>query len=208
MADFENNNYDLFENYQRYDTVNEYLNFLATKYPELCKVECIGKTYEDRDINILRISSFSKGCRPVIFVEGGCHAREWISLVVALKCMHELVEKFEINQKYLKRVDWIILPLLNPDGYEFSHDHNRNWRKNRSFIEGCAQRGTDPNRNFDISWTKASRRPSFTTYRGSQPFSERETCALRDILLKEKPKFYITIHSRSKALLYPFAFRR
>lgn len=208
MLDFENNNYDLFENYQRYEAINQYMTFLAQKYPETCRVETIGKSYEEREIKILRISTNLKGTKPIIFVEGGCHAREWISISVALKCIYELVECAGENQKYLKRVDWIVLPLLNPDGYEYSHEHNANWRKTRSPITGSSQKGTDPNRNFDISWIKASRRPSFTTFRGSQPFSESETCALRDTLLKEKPKFYITVHSRSKALLYPFAYRR
>ena len=29
-------------------------------------------------------------------------------------------------------VNWIIMPLLNPDGYEYSHTHDRMWRKNRT----------------------------------------------------------------------------
>lgn len=127
---------------------------------------------------------------------------------MALKCIQELVECRLSNEKLLKRMDWIVLPLLNPDGYEFCHEHNKNWRKTRSAIEGTAQRGTDLNRNFDIAWLKASRRPSFITFRGSKPFSESESCALRDILMIERPKFYIAVHSRSKAILYPFAYRR
>ena len=29
-------------------------------------------------------------------------------------------------------VDWLIMPLLNPDGYEYSRTTDRMWRKNRS----------------------------------------------------------------------------
>ena len=29
-------------------------------------------------------------------------------------------------------VDWYVAPLLNPDGYEYSHTNDRLWRKNRS----------------------------------------------------------------------------
>lgn len=71
--DFENNNFDLFDNYQRYTSINEYLRHLATKFPDFCKVETIGKSYEDREINILRISNNFKGPKPVVFVEAGCH---------------------------------------------------------------------------------------------------------------------------------------
>ena len=28
-------------------------------------------------------------------------------------------------------VDWYVAPLLNPDGYEYSHTNDRMWRKNR-----------------------------------------------------------------------------
>lgn len=37
----------------------------------------------------------------------------------------------------LTAVDWYFVPLANPDGYEFSHETNRLWRKNRSpAVEG------------------------------------------------------------------------
>lgn len=31
----------------------------------------------------------------------------------------------------LERVEFIIVPVVNPDGYEYSWDVNRLWRKNR-----------------------------------------------------------------------------
>jgi murein tripeptide amidase MpaA len=34
--------------------------------------------------------------------------------------------------KDLVSVDWYIIPLLNPDGYEYSHEVDRMWRKNRA----------------------------------------------------------------------------
>lgn len=40
-----------------------------------------------------------------------------------------------------------IVPVLNPDGYEFTHTKDRMWRKNRAHHEGeCV--GIDLNRNF------------------------------------------------------------
>lgn len=32
----------------------------------------------------------------------------------------------------LKQADFYIMPVLNPDGYEHSHTHDRMWRKTRS----------------------------------------------------------------------------
>lgn len=39
-----------------------------------------------------------------------------------------------------------ILPVLNPDGYEYTHTHDRMWRKNRAQYGECI--GVDLNRNF------------------------------------------------------------
>lgn len=208
MLDFENNNYDLFGSYQRYDTICKYLQFLGQRYPKICQVDCIGQSWEKRDIVSIRISENSKVQRPIVFVEGGCHAREWISVAVALKCIHQLVENLNDNLRYLKKMNWIVVPCANPDGYEFSFEKNKNWRKTRCPNADSTHRGVDPNRNFDVSWTLASRRPSLSNFRGPVPFSEPETCALRDAMIREKPKFYIAIHSHSKALLYPFAYKK
>uniref|UniRef100_A0A336KNC8 CSON012972 protein n=1 Tax=Culicoides sonorensis TaxID=179676 RepID=A0A336KNC8_CULSO len=196
--------------YQRYETICKYLEYLCQKYPRHIKMEAIGQSYENRDIKMVRISENFKGSRPCVFIEAGCHAREWISVATALNIIHQLVEKFQDNQRCLKKLDFYIVPLLNPDGYEYSHEKNKNWRKTRRPNEGTQQKGTDINRNFDIGWKFASKRPSLSNYRGPHPFSEQETCALRDILqlLKSSCKFYIAIHSFAKALLYPWACKR
>ena len=69
----------------------------------------------------------------------GIHAREWIAVSVGLNMIDRLVNEFrkvaETGQRNdITNVDWYIMPLLNPDGYEFSHANasNRLWRKNRS----------------------------------------------------------------------------
>lgn len=40
-----------------------------------------------------------------------------------------------------------IVPILNPDGYEYTHTHDRMWRKNRAKHDG-ERVGVDLNRNF------------------------------------------------------------
>ena len=61
------------------------------------------------------------------------------------------------NNDTLEMYDWIIVPVVNPDGYEFSHTDDRMWRKNRgksksllNIISNC--RGIDLNRNFGYNW--------------------------------------------------------
>lgn len=42
--------------------------------------------------------------------------------------------------------------MFNPDGYEYSIDVDRMWRKTRTRIAGSQCRGIDPNRNFETAF--------------------------------------------------------
>ena len=42
--------------------------------------------------------------------------------------------------------------MFNPDGYEYSIDGDRMWRKTRTRIVGSQCVGIDPNRNFDVAF--------------------------------------------------------
>ncbi|CAH2043874.1 unnamed protein product, partial [Iphiclides podalirius] len=43
--------------------------------------------------------------------------------------------------------DWYLVPVVNPDGYAYTHTNDRLWRKNRARI-GNSPVGVDLNRNF------------------------------------------------------------
>lgn len=62
----------------------------------------------------------------------GMHAREWISPAVAMFIIKQLVERYETFKPVVDKVDWYILPMVNPDGYEYTHTSDRLWRKSRS----------------------------------------------------------------------------
>lgn len=50
------------------------------------------------------------------------HAREWVTTPVTLYSIHRLVENLRTEDTdLLADIDWIILPLVNPDGYEYTH---------------------------------------------------------------------------------------
>lgn len=70
---------------------------------------------------------FQTASKPVIVIQCLLHGREWVTLPVALWAIQELV----INNRdpdLLRDVDWIILPIANPDGYEFTHARVSNKR--------------------------------------------------------------------------------
>lgn len=53
-------------------------------------------------------------------MESLLHAREWITLPATLYAIEKLVIDVE-EQDLLQNIDWIIMPIANPDGYEWTH---------------------------------------------------------------------------------------
>lgn len=59
-----------------------------------------------------------------MMVQSLLHAREWITLPVTLYAIEKLV--IDITDRDLvEDIDWIIMPIVNPDGYEWSHTNVR-----------------------------------------------------------------------------------
>ena len=86
------------------------------------------------------------------------------------------------------KVKWIVIPVLNPDGYVYTWTRDRMWRKNRNPRAGRFGRrgcvGVDLNRNYDIEWGRngISRNPCSDIYPGKKAFSEPESKAHSDLL--------------------------
>ncbi|XP_045029866.1 carboxypeptidase B-like isoform X2 [Daphnia magna] len=196
-----------------YHTLNDiyaFLTYLNTTYPKLVQLTNIGSSYEKRPLYVLRISnSSSAGTRPAIWIDGGIHAREWISPAVATYIIQQLVE-VPANAKLLSNVDWYIMPVVNPDGYEYTHTKDRMWRKTRSVSSTSSCRGADPNRNFGYKWggLGASTNPCDDTYRGTTAFSEPETLATSNFIMGKSSqiKLYLTLHSYGQFGLLPYGY--
>lgn len=133
--------------YHRLTDIHGYLDYLAETYPNLCQVETIGNSVEGRPLKLLRISSnLNSTSTKSVWVDGGIHAREWISPATVTYIINNFVLNYENEPQSVREIDWYILPVVNPDGYEYSHIRDRLWRKNRARAGFCA--GTDLNRNF------------------------------------------------------------
>lgn len=108
-----------------YDEINRYLDYLATTYKDIVQVTTIGYSIERRPLRAVKISLSGRitGKRPIIFIDAGIHAREWAAHTSAVYLIHQLVERSnEHASDFLRNVDWIIVPIVNPDGYVYSHD--------------------------------------------------------------------------------------
>lgn len=59
-------------------------------------------------------------------INGGLHAREWITISSAMYLIHSLINDYQKNdaqaKKLLDELEFVIVPVGNPDGYEFSRN--------------------------------------------------------------------------------------
>ncbi|GMR58458.1 hypothetical protein PMAYCL1PPCAC_28653, partial [Pristionchus mayeri] len=156
------------------------------------------------------------------------HAREWISPATVLYFIHQLTYGYERDpaiRRFVYNVEWNLVPLLNPDIYEYSRNSTdpsaRRWRKNRfpckqgvkmneffnSSVEACCH-GVDLNRNFDWFFFQAnsSSNPCSAPYKRESAFPEPESRAVRDFLTQHRVTPYVSLHSYSQMLFYPFAY--
>ena len=167
----------------------------------------IGQSYEGRDMKVLAITKAGAGA-PNIWLEAGIHAREWISPAVATYLVNELVQNYAQHPDYLDKINWYFLPSANPDGYQYTFDTDRLWRKTRSPQGSCY--GVDPNRNWDFHWAEsgASNNPCSETFAGTKAFSEVEMQNIRDFVtgLEPAPVLSTCFHSYSQLWLWPYGY--
>ncbi|XP_063537763.1 carboxypeptidase B-like [Cydia strobilella] len=199
-----------FDTIHRYAAVDAYLVELANRYPNLVTVVSAGRSLEGRDIKYLKISTtnFEDRSKPIVYMQSLLHAREWVTLPATLYAIEKLVIDIQ-EQDLLQNIDWIILPIANPDGYEFTHTSSRFWRKNRAtgFMVGNWCSGVDLNRNFGFQWSQASSASVCSeTFHGNSAFSEPEAAIIRDITLAygDRIELFLDIHSFGSWMLYGY----
>uniref|UniRef100_A0A182MWB1 Peptidase M14 domain-containing protein n=1 Tax=Anopheles culicifacies TaxID=139723 RepID=A0A182MWB1_9DIPT len=197
-----------FEHFWTLDEIYRYMERMEKTFPNLVRVMTIGQTYENRSILAISISRDGRinQTRPVVLVDAGIHAREWASHMSAMYLIHQLVENAEKNEDLLYYADWIIVPVANPDGYVYSYETDRLWRKNR-YGDNVLCPGTDINRNFPFRWSYTSH--SCTDgFAGKTPGSENETQALMLLMAQfsRSIKMYLSLHSCGDYILYPYGY--
>jgi len=194
--------------YHPLEDMYSYLNYLRDTY-DFVTLETIGQSYAGTDMTIAKVCRGGCGNKPAMWIDGGIHAREWISPATVTFMLRELVENDADHPDLLENLDWYILPVVNPDGYLYTQTDNRLWRKTRK-PNGNGCYGTDANRNFGYMWGTggSSSDPCADTYMGASAFSEIETANMRDWLTANKDmiKFYNNVHSYSQLILLPWGF--
>uniref|UniRef100_A0A1A9WD14 Peptidase M14 domain-containing protein n=1 Tax=Glossina brevipalpis TaxID=37001 RepID=A0A1A9WD14_9MUSC len=202
-----------FTHYPRYKEILNYMSILAKHYPQNCRYESLGRSFEGRHIAALSIFRNNRvRDRRVVYIQGGAHGREWIAPVTVLYLANEILGNLKTFERYLNDVEIYLVPLVNPDGYEYSHTSDRFWRKNRHQYPGRSCVGVDINRNFANNWNRrgASANICSEVFAGTAPASESETSAVVRYLEhnRNRIKLSVDVHSYGKFIFYPYGYSR
>ncbi|WP_339611303.1 M14 family metallopeptidase [uncultured Planktosalinus sp.] len=107
--------------YNTYDGVVDIMQRIAKAYPNLTRLESIGKSVEGRDIWLLAVSDFKTGDpnrKPAMYIDGNIHSNEIQGAEFSLYTAWYLTEMFDeldFIEELLKDKTFYIVPTINPD---------------------------------------------------------------------------------------------
>ncbi|XP_077990830.1 carboxypeptidase B-like [Glandiceps talaboti] len=206
--------------YHTYEELMDWIDLVVATYPDLAEAFSIGLSHEGRDLKALKIGADLGGHdseKHSVWFNGAIHAREWISPATVIWMTNALLANYSDGSDpdvtfLMEFYDFFILPVMNPDGYEYSWTDDRMWRKTRSHYPGDECVGTDCNRNFDFEWggLGASNDSCSNTYRGPVALSEIEVKSVVEFIREESEHhhfdLYIDYHSYSQMMLSPWGY--
>ncbi|KAI9586037.1 hypothetical protein GQX74_001884 [Glossina fuscipes] len=193
--------------------IYNWMDVIVEKCPKVVTNFEIGRSHEGRLIRGLKIS-FKSGNK-AIFIESNIHAREWItSSAVTCVIMELLFSKDPEVRRTAAGIDWYIVPVFNVDGFVYSQEKERLWRKSRRPLKEqktpeCI--GVDLNRNFNHQWGIKKHEPCTDQYGGSAAESEPEVKQLTQFIgtIPEGTlKIYIALHAAGQAVLTPWSYTK
>jgi len=204
-----------YNRYNNYDDIKAELMSLSRRYSNAVSLFNVGKSYEGQDMVGIKVSDCnSVSGKPVIWIDGGIHAREWISPATVMYFIKYLLESRTSDvAAALSKYDFYLLPVFNVDGYRYTQNGGRArlWRKTRKPYRGGWRTcyGADPNRNWGYKWggEGTSDNPCDDIYHGTGPFSEVCTRNVAQYLKTiSNLKSYWNIHAYSQLLLTPWSY--
>ena len=203
---------DTFHVYQSFDRpgtgTRATLEAWAAADPDI-QLDSIGASIEGRPILAVKIGPPGDDpARPNVLFMATHHAREWVSTAVATKLIRWLADS--APPALLGSRDVWVIPVENPDGYQYTFTNDRFWRKNRR-LNADSTYGVDPNRNYPAFWgvdnLGSSPTPGTEIYRGTGPASEPETQAIIAFHAAHPPVVSLSYHTYSGLVLYPYGYR-
>jgi len=210
--------------YHTYDEMTALLQGLATNHSDIMSLASIGKTYEGRDLWMVKLSDnvSEDEDEPEILFMGAHHGKEKPSYEVLIFFIQFIVDNYENDtggvREAINNTELFIIPMVNPDGVQAGT------RKNCAPNHGpfglqkkVTSIGVDLNRNYGYRWFlfflcpwkyyKTTTLADVTNvYRGEYPFCENETQAIKSLIETHHILISLSYHTSGELVLYPWGY--
>ncbi|XP_030022168.2 putative metallocarboxypeptidase ecm14 isoform X1 [Manduca sexta] len=198
-------------------------------------------TVMENPIYMMMVDDPSSGqivtAKQTVMIVAGIQGRDHHAVAAAMYVLYQLIERTDAHADLLKRYRFWIIPVFNPDGYDYSmtFSQKRGWTKNlRQTWDVCKGRescyaceayglrctvqhcyGVNLDRNFEYQWIPAeelrAEHPCGALYAGTRQLSEAETRALTQFLHEQRTPLYTFIAFKEGDVLgvmYPYSHTR
>ena len=193
-------------------------------------VRDVATSGQGRQIRAVRVGPLAAAAHtvkvPTVYLVATHHANEWLGEEVTLQLArwyHDSVTGAGGDPDLvalLQNVAVVFVPVVNPDGYQFTHTDSRDHRANMR--DNCGNpylNGVDLNRNYSYGWGSESDSPGAAcvgqTYPGPAAASEPEVVGMQSLLAglafisgtsgldQQRPAASVSLHTYAGEVIYP-----
>jgi carboxypeptidase T len=209
--------------YHTYEQLTDELHSLQENYSSLMSLSSLGKTYEGREIWMVKLSDNvdQDENEPGVLFMAAHHGNEWPGIEICLFFIQYMLKNYQNDslpevRTTMNTTQIYLIPMVNPDGV--TADTRKNCAPNHGPFgknPEITSYGVNLNRNYDDPWFLAYIFPiryylpmilpdSSFNYRGPYPFSENETKAVKSFAETHNFSISLSYHSYGGFIIYPW----
>jgi len=209
--------------YHSYQELTDMLHSLQVNHSNLMSVCSLGRTYEGREIWMVKLSDNveEEEDEPGVLFMAAHHGNERPGIEICLFFIQFLLEQYQNDstpevRDAMNSTQIYLIPMVNPDGV--MADTRKNCAPNHGpfgHSSTITSYGVNLNRNYDDPWFLSYIFPiryylpiiladSSYNYRGPYPFSENETKAVKNFAETHRFSVSLSYHSYGEFVIYPW----
>ena len=224
--------------YRRLPDFEADMRALVQAHPDKAKLITLpNQTLEGRMVYGIEIAANQarRDGRPVFYMDGVHHAREWPAAEMPIMWAHDLLQSYGTDSRITTLMDtarFVVVPVVNPDGFNHSRESlvqesalgtvppgglEGYWRKNRRSFTGLTipviqknpdAYGIDPNRNYPHNWggPGAAGNQYSQDSRGASAASEPEPRNIGHVLRSYQVTALESSHTAGNLVLRPWGY--